>query len=100
MPRARLRTSEGAGMSILNFMKQGVQEMLIQRPDNKKTLIVYKHPDGTIPTYAQLTVDADEAAVFFRDGSIVGTLRTAGAGQRHTLSSQNIPFLGRLIDQV
>ena len=25
---------------------------------------------------------------------------TAGAGQRHTLSSQNIPFLGRLIDQV
>lgn len=87
-------------MSIFNFVKQGVQEMLIQRPDSKKDLIVYKHPDGTIPTYAQLTVDADEAAVFFRDGSIVGTLRTAGAGQRHTLSSQNIPFLGRILDNV
>lgn len=87
-------------MSIFNFVKQGVQEMLIQRPDAQKNLIIYKHPDNTVPAYAQLTVDADEAAVFFRDGSIVGTLRTAGAGQRHTLSSQNIPFLGRLLDQV
>lgn len=87
-------------MGIFNFVKQGVQEMLIQRPDAKKGLIVYKHPDQTVPHYAQLTVDADEAAVFFRDGSIVGTLRTAGSGQRHTLSSQNIPFLGRLLDNV
>ena len=87
-------------MGIFDFVKQGVQEMLIQRPDDKKELIVYKHPDSTIPMYAQLTVDADEAAVFFRDGAVVGTLRTAGAGQRHMLSSQNIPFLGRLVDKV
>ncbi len=87
-------------MGIFDFVKQGVQELLIQRPDDKKDLIVYKHPDATIPMYAQLTVDADEAAVFFRDGSVVGTLRTAGAGQRHMLSSQNIPFLGRLVDKV
>lgn len=87
-------------MSIFNFVKQGVQEMLIQRPDAQKNLIVYKHPDATIPAFSQLTVDADEAAVFFRDGSIVGTLRTAGAGQRHTLSSQNIPFLSRMVDSV
>jgi len=87
-------------MSIFDFVKQGVQELLIQRPDPKKNLIVYKHPDATIPMYSQLTVDADEAAVFFRDGSIVGTLRTAGAGQRHTLSTQNIPFLGRILDNV
>ncbi len=87
-------------MGIFDFVKQGVQEMLIQRPDDKKGLIVYKHPDATIPMYAQLTVDADEAAVFFRDGAVVGTLRTAGAGRRHMLSSQNIPFLGRLIDKV
>ncbi|MEO0326183.1 MAG: SPFH domain-containing protein [Myxococcota bacterium] len=86
-------------MGIFDFVKNGVQEMLIQRPDAQKDLIVFKHPENTIPNYAQLTVDADEAAVFFRDGAIIGTLRTAGAGQRHTLSSQNIPFLGRLIDQ-
>ncbi|MEM1414715.1 MAG: SPFH domain-containing protein [Myxococcota bacterium] len=87
-------------MGIFDFVKNGVQEMLIQRPDAQKDLIVFKHPENTIPNYAQLTVDADEAAVFFRDGAVIGTLRTAGAGQRHTLSSQNIPFLGRLIDRV
>ncbi|MDH5491745.1 MAG: SPFH domain-containing protein [Myxococcales bacterium] len=87
-------------MGILDFVKAGVQEMLIHRPDDKKDLIVYKHPEETIPHYSQLTVDADEGAVFFRDGSVVGTLRTAGAGQRHTLSSQNIPFLGQIVDKV
>ncbi len=87
-------------MGILDFVKQGVQEMLVHRPDDKKSLVVYKWPEQTIPAYSQLTVDADEAAVFFRDGSLVGTMRTAGAGQRHTLSSQNIPFLGRLVDNV
>ncbi|MBK6811278.1 MAG: hypothetical protein IPG81_20755 [Sandaracinaceae bacterium] len=56
----------------MNFVKDGIQEMLIQRPDDKKNLIVYKHPENTIPTGAQLTVDADEAAVFFRDGGLVG----------------------------
>ncbi len=87
-------------MGIFDFVKQGVQEMLVQRPDEQKARIVSKHPDRTIPAYAQLTVDADEAAVFFRDGSTVGVLRTAGAGQRHTLTTQNIPFLGQIVDKV
>ncbi|MEM9860225.1 MAG: SPFH domain-containing protein [Myxococcota bacterium] len=85
---------------VFNFVKDGVQEMLIHRPDDKKDLVIYKHPENTIPKYSQLTVDADEAAVFFRDGAIIGTMRTAGAGQRHMLDSQNIPFLGQLIDSV
>ncbi len=85
-------------MGILDFIKGGVREMMIARPDDKKDLLVYKHPDGTIPMYSQLTVDADEAAVFFRDGSIVGVLRSAGVGQRHTLSAQNIPFLSNAVD--
>ncbi len=86
-------------MGILDFVKSGVQEMMIARPDDKKNLLVYKHPEQTIPHYSQLTVDADEAAVFFRDGSLVGTLRSAGAGQRHTLTAQNIPFLSGLVDK-
>jgi len=86
-------------MGIVDFIKGGVREMMIARPDDKKELIVYKHPDPTIPMFSQLTVDADEAAVFFKDGSIVGTLRSAGAGQRHTLSTQNIPFLSNLVDR-
>lgn len=87
-------------MGIFDFVKQGVREMMIARPDEKKDLLCYKHPDQTVPMFSQLTVDADEAAVFFRDGSVVGTLRTAGAGQRHSLSSQNIPFLGGLVDKM
>lgn len=86
-------------MGIIDFVKSGVQEMMIARPDDKKNLLVWKHPDNTVPNWSQLTVDADEAAVFLRDGAVVGTLRTAGAGQRHTLSAQNIPFLSNLIDK-
>lgn len=86
-------------MGILDFVKTGVQELMIARPDDKKDLLVFKHPDPTIPHYSQLTVDADEAAVFLRDGALVGTLRTAGAGQRHTLSAQNVPFLSNLVDK-
>ncbi len=86
-------------MGIFDFVKQGVREMMIARPDDKKSLLVYKHPDPTIPMFSQLTVDADEAAVFFRDGAVVGTLRTAGAGQRHQLSTQNIPFLSSIVDK-
>jgi membrane protease subunit (stomatin/prohibitin family) len=87
-------------MGIIDFIKNGVRELMIARPDDKKGLLVYKHPDQTIPNRAQLTIDADEAAVFFKDGTVVGTLRAAGAGQRHTLSSENIPFLGRVIDKL
>ncbi len=85
-------------MGIVDFIRNGVQEIVIARPTDKKTMLVYKWADPTIPMFSQLTVDADEAAVFFRDGSIVGTLRTAGVGQRHTLSTQNIPFLSNFVD--
>jgi len=85
-------------MGIMDFVRGGVREMIVARPDSAKGLIVYKHPENTIPKWAQLTIDADEAAVFFRDGSLVGVLRTAGVGQRHTLDTQNIPFLSNLVD--
>lgn len=80
-------------MGVLDFVKSGVQEMMIARPDQLKGLIVYKHPDQNIPMYSQLTVDSDECAVFFKDGRVVGVL---GPG-RHTLQSQNIPFLNGIV---
>ena len=86
-------------MGVLDFIKSGVRELMIARPDAAKSQLIYKHPEKTIPNGAQLTIDADEAAVFFRDGAIVGTLRTAGAGQRHTLRSENVPFLGQIVDK-
>lgn len=87
-------------MSIIDFVKGGVREMIIARPDAAKQHIVYKHPERTIPKWSQLTIGADEAAVFFRDGALVGVLRTAGVGQRHTLDTGNIPFLSNLVDSV
>ena len=80
-------------MGIFDFVKNGVREMAIARPDDNLDLI-FKHPDRTIPMYAQCTVRADEWAVFAKDGRPLGTL---DAG-RHTLQAQNIPFLSNLID--
>lgn len=82
-------------MGIIDFVTGGVKELAIARPDQFKNHIVYKHPDSTIPMKAQLTVEADELALFFKDGQLVGQL---GPG-RHTLDSSNIPFLGQLIDK-
>jgi hypothetical protein len=80
-------------MGVFDFVKNGVREMMIARPDNLKQLIVYKHPDQNIPMYSQLTVDSDEWAVFFKDGRVMGVLEPG----RVTLQSQNIPFLNNLV---
>ncbi|MCP4449484.1 MAG: SPFH domain-containing protein [Myxococcales bacterium] len=82
-------------MGIFSFVKDGVNELAIARPDACKGDIIYKHPDQTIPMKAQLTVDADELALFFRDGKFMGQF-PAG---RHTLDTGNIPFLGQLVDK-
>jgi membrane protease subunit (stomatin/prohibitin family) len=83
-------------MGVMDWFKGGVGELVIARPDEAKGHVVWKHPDPTVPKFAQLTVMADEQAVFFRDGRVVGTL---GPG-RHTLDSTNIPFLGQLLDKL
>ena len=80
-------------MGVMDFVKNGVQEMMIARPDQLKHLIVYKHPNQNVPMYTQLTVDSDECAVFFKDGRVVGVLPPG----RHTLHTQNIPFLNSIV---
>ncbi|MDB4998741.1 MAG: hypothetical protein JWM74_6173 [Myxococcaceae bacterium] len=81
-------------MGVFDFVRNGVREMMIARPDHLKNLLVYKHPDQNFPMYSQLTVDSDECAVFFKDGRVVGVL-PAG---RHTLHTQNIPFLNNIVN--
>ena len=81
-------------MGVIDWFKRGVGEMMVARPDDAKAQVVWKHPDPTIPLGSQLTVEADEVAVFFRDGKIVGTLEPG----RHTLQSANLPFLSNLVD--
>ncbi|MED6334040.1 MAG: SPFH domain-containing protein [Planctomycetota bacterium] len=81
-------------MGVIDWFKRGVGEMMVARPDDAKAHVVWKHPDPTIPLKSQLTVEADERAVFFRDGKVVKTLDPG----RHTLDSSNLPFLSDLID--
>jgi membrane protease subunit (stomatin/prohibitin family) len=80
-------------MGVFDFVRNGVRELMIARPDSQKSLIVYKHPDQNIPMYSQLTVDSDECAVFFKDGRVVGIVPPG----RVTLQTQNIPFLNALV---
>ncbi len=80
-------------MGVFDFVRNGVRELMVARPDSSKSLIVYKHPDQNIPTSAQLTVDSDECAVFFRDGRVVGVLPPG----RVTRQTQNVPFLNSLV---
>jgi membrane protease subunit (stomatin/prohibitin family) len=82
-------------MGIFDFVKSGVREMMIARPDAVKHVIVYKHPDQNVPFWSQLTVDSDECALFFKDGRYVGHLPPG----RHTLQTQNIPFLNNLVNK-
>ena len=81
-------------MGIGDFLKRGVSEMMVARPDEAKNFIIYKHPDKTIPMKSQLTVDSDEVALFFKDGKVVGLVQPG----RHTLDTSNIPFLSNFID--
>lgn len=82
-------------MGIMDFVKGGVARMMIARPDEHKDKVVYKHPDQTFPFWSQLTVDSDEICLFFKDGNYVGALPPG----RHTLQTQNIPFLNALVDR-
>ena len=81
-------------MGVMDFFKRGTRELMIARPDDAKSQVVWKHPDPTIPMKAQLTVEADEKAVFFRDGRVMATLEAG----RHTLDTANLPFLSNLVD--
>jgi hypothetical protein len=64
--------------------------------DRTSTGIVQRYPEegsGDIKMGAQLIVRENQAAVFFRDGQ---ALDASGPG-RHTLSTQNLPIITRLL---
>ena len=66
----------------------------IARPDAYKAEIVFKWPDENIRRRSQVTVEQDESAVFFRDGTVRGILQPGVS----TLESSEVPFLGDLVD--
>lgn len=81
-------------MGVIDFFQRGVGEMMVARPEWAKSQVVWKHPERTIPNKAQLTVDADERAVFFRDGKVVAVVDPG----RTTLETSNWRFLSDLVD--
>ena len=81
-------------MGLFDSLKNEAQRNFIARSDEAKNDIIYAYPERNVRMMTQLTVGADEVAVFVKDGQVQGRL---GPG-RHTLETQNIPFLGRLIE--
>lgn len=82
-------------MGIFDGIKNEAQRNFIARADEAKTDIIYRYPENNVRMLTQLTVDADEVALFVKDGKVQGKL---GPG-RHTLDSNNIPFLSRLVEK-
>ncbi|MCP3145269.1 SPFH domain-containing protein [Pyxidicoccus xibeiensis] len=82
-------------MGIFDTIKGEAKRNFIARADTAKGEIIYKYPENNIRMLTQLTVDADEVALFVKDGKVEGKL---GPG-RHTLDTNNIPFLSRLLEK-
>jgi membrane protease subunit (stomatin/prohibitin family) len=82
-------------MGIFDGLKREAQRNFIARSDDAKDDILYKYPERNIRTMTQLTVQADEVALFFKEGVIAGTL---GPG-RHNLDSNNVPFISALLEK-
>jgi membrane protease subunit (stomatin/prohibitin family) len=78
---------------VLKFLKKAVSDLYIASPPESAPLLVWRYPDRSIPNGAKLTVRADEVAVFFREGRVVGVLE-AGA---HVLETAHWKFLGDLV---
>jgi membrane protease subunit (stomatin/prohibitin family) len=82
-------------MGIFDTIKSETKRNFIARADEAKDAILYKYPENNIRMMTQLTVDADEVALFVKDGKIEGKL---GPG-RHNLDTNNVPFLSRLLEK-
>lgn len=83
-------------MGIFDSLKSEAARNFIARPEEAKNQIVYKFPERNIRILTQLTVQADEIALFIKDGVVAGKL---GPG-RHSLDSNNVPFLSSLLEKV
>ncbi len=83
-------------MGLFDGLKAEAQRNFIARADAAKDHIIYKYPEHNVRMMTQLTVAADEIALFVKDGQVVGQL---GPG-RHQLDTSNVPFLSALLEKV
>ncbi len=71
-------------LDLIEYMDEGSQEIVHRIPERGS---------GSFRLGSQLIVRESQAAIFFRDGK---ALDTFGPG-RHTLSTANVPLLGKII---
>ena len=83
-------------MGLFDSLKQESQRNFIARADEAKNDILYVYPEHNIRMLTQLTVGADEVALFVKDGTVQGHL---GPG-KHQLDTNNIPFLSRFLEKL
>ncbi len=81
-------------MGLFDSLKQEAQRNFIARSDEAKNDILYAWPERNIRMLTQLTVGADEVALFVKDGTVQGKL---GPG-KHQLDADSIPFLSRFLE--
>lgn len=62
--------------------------------DGKRDVLAWKYPSQELGTWTQVIVNESQEAVFVKEGKILDIL---GPG-RHTLSTENIPLLSKLIN--
>lgn len=62
--------------------------------DGKRDVLAWKYPSQELGTWTQVIVNESQEAVFVKEGKILDVL---GPG-RHTLSTENIPILSKLIN--
>ena len=62
--------------------------------ENNDGAMVYRHPAEDFNTLSQLIVHETQEAILFRDGQALDLFKAG----RHTLSTQNIPLLGKLVN--
>lgn len=81
--RSRGRSCTLGLMALIDVVKCDVSDQL-----------VWKFPNSELSTLTQVIVNESQTAVLFKDGQRLDAL---GAG-RHTLSTNNIPLLNRLVN--
>lgn len=83
-------------MGFFDTLKTEARRNFIARPDEAKHQIIWKYPEKNVRMMTQLTVEADEVVLFFKDGKVQGKL----AAGRHSLDTNNIPFISSLVEKV
>ena len=62
--------------------------------EGDNSTFVWKHPREDFNTFTQLVVHESQEAVFFKDGQALDLFESG----RHTLETQNIPILRRIVN--